>query len=449
MKTVKLYFLLVFGCSTFTMSLSAQTALNIAKMDSLLDVYEQKNKLMLSLAIHQGGNQVYNKQIGYAEVETGTKANPTTKYRVGSITKMFTSVMIQQLIEEKKLKLNTPLSKFFPKITNSKKITIEQLLQHRTGLHNFTDDAEFLLHSSTPKTSSQMLEIIYSLPHDFEPGEKYAYCNTNYVLLGYIIEKLTKRSYADALMERIVNKIGLKNTYYGTQTNVSKNEARSYIYSNRSWTVHPEWDMSLIHGSGAIVSTTEDLVKFIEALFSFQLTTQESLKQMCTLRDSYGYGMITVPFNSTFSLGHNGHWDAFESLVIHFPVENISVAYSVNGKNANINDFLIGVLSICFNVPYEIPRFYAFEVPEKVLNEYTGTYHCSSLQLDFYISKEGNIIIGQAVGQSSFPLEAVSETHFTYAPASLEIEFKKNIVNEVDQFILRQSGMEFVFAKLK
>ena len=440
--TTSLLFLL------FSKSFS-QASFNTAKMDSLLDAYDQKNKLMLSLSISQDGNLVYSRAIGYAEVETNTKANLTTKYRIGSITKMFTSVMIQQLIEEKKLKLSTTLSKFFPKIRNAKKITIEQLLQHRTGLHNYTDDLGFFTDNVNPKTEKEMLELFYSQPNDFEPGEKYKYANTNYVLLGYIIEKLTKKSYPEALQERILNKIGLKNTYYGGKTDVSKNEARSYVYLNKTWTLGPEWDMSLIHGAGAIVSTTEDLVKFIEALFSYQLISDKSVKQMCTLKDNYGFGMVSIPFYSKFALGHNGHWDVFESMVGYFPLENMSIAFSANGKNANTNDFIIAVLSIYFNLPYEIPKFNTHEVPESILDEYVGAYHSDLLQMDFIIAKDGLSLTCQTQDQLAFILEAVDDFNFKYEAAGLVIEFKRNDQNIVDQLILKQAGMEFVFSKHK
>ncbi len=436
-------------CVLVWIPLGVHAGLNTAKLDSLLDIYEKKNKLMLSLSIHEKGSLVYSRAIGYADVDAQVKSNTGTKYRVGSITKMFTSVMIQQLIEEKKLKLTTPLSKFFPKVKNAKKITIQQMLQHRSGLHNYTDDYAFLLINTTAATEDQMLDLIYQLPSDFEPGEKHSYSNTNYVLLGYIIEKLTRKSYNDALKERIVDKIGLPNTYYGGITNVSNNEARSYLYTNRNWTLHPEWDMSTIHGAGAIVSTTEDLLKFVDALFAFQLLSEESVKQMCSLKDNYGYGITSIPFYDDFLIGHNGHWDAFESVAGYIPALDMTLAFSANGKNANTNDFLVAVLSICFEMPYEIPKFDKYEIPENILDDYAGTYHSDLLKMDFTIFRDGIDLSGQAVGQAAFALEAVDDFNFKYEGAGLVIEFKRNDQKSVDQFILKQAGMEYPFLKLK
>ncbi len=437
--------------SLFLGFLHAQTSFNKAKMDSLLDVYEQKNKLMLTMAISSNEKVIYKRAIGYSWIEDDKKVPSTssTKYRIGSITKTFTAVMILQLIEEKKLKLSTTLSKFFPKFPNAKKISIEHLLKHRSGIHNFTDDPEYIQYMYQPKTQKELLDILMKLPSDFEPDVKHVYSNSNYVLLGLIVEKITKKPYSVALKERITDRLGLENTYCGAASDNSKNESRSYRYTGKQWEFASETDMSIPLGAGMIVSTVEDLIHFIEGIFNYHLLSKETVEQMIIQQEGYGMGVFTVPFYDRTGIGHNGRLDGFESVLTYFPVDKSTIALSANGVNADLNEFLVGVLSIYFNRPYTIPSFYTYDVSENILYEYAGTYHCSMLQLDFYITKEGNVIAGQAASQSAFPLDAKSETVFTYSPASLEIEFKRNISDQVDQFILKQNGMEFIFTKLK
>lgn len=451
MKAPKLSTLILFLIGSLCLSINAQNSLNIAKLDSLLNIYEQKNKLMLTLAISKNGKVEYSRAIGYSwyEGDQQIKSNTTTKFRIGSISKMFTSIMIQQLVEEKKLKMSTPLSKFFPKIANAKIITIDQMLRHRSGLHNFTDDPEYITYMTMPKSQTDMLDIFYKLKSDFDPGSKMEYSNTNYVLLGFIIEKLTKKTYANALKERIVDKIGLKNTCYANKADIQKNEARSYRFTGTKWMVDVETDMSIPHGAGCIESTPEDLIQFIEAVFSYKLISKESLDEMVRLVDNFGQGIFMMPFYDKMLLGHTGHIDMFESNLVFYGPEKLTVAFSANGINAITNDFLIGVLSICFNMNYDIPKFYSFDVPEEILKEYTGTYHSSMMKMDFYIVNEGAVITGQAPDQPSFPLEPKSQTIFNYDPAGVVIEFKRNISNQVDQLILKQSGMEFIFLKQK
>jgi len=416
-----------------------------------MDVYEQKNKLMATLAIGHNEQIVYKRAIGYKwyEGDQKIKSDPLTKYRIGSITKTFTAVMILQLIEEKKLKLATLLSKYFPKFPNAKKITIEHLLKHRSGIHNFTDDQEYLSYMYKQKTQAELMEVFMKLSSDFEPGEKHVYSNTNYVLLGMIVEKITKGSYSDALSKRITGKLGLQNTYCGATSDLNKNESRSYFFDANNWVFQNETDMSIPLAAGMIVSTAEDLVKFFEGIFAYQLLKEETVDQMIIQQDGYGMGINSIPFYETFAYGHNGSLDGFQSLASYFPNEKVSVAFSANGINVDLNEFLIGVLSIYFNKPYVIPVFYTFHVPENILKEYAGIYHSEMLKLDFYISMNGNVIMGEAAGQSSFPLEAKSETKFDYVPAALEIEFIRNISNTVESFVLKQSGMEFSFTKLK
>jgi D-alanyl-D-alanine carboxypeptidase len=451
MNAIRKFMVLICWVGVLNTSAYTQGAFNKAKMDSLLDIYDQKHQLMLTMALAQDNQVIYKRAIGYSWVRENLQV-PTdvnTKFRIGSITKTFTAVMILQLMEEKKLKLNTPLSKYFPKFPNAQTITIEHLLQHRSGIHNFTNDSAFVTYMYKPQTREGLMNILMELPSDFEPGTQHSYSNSNYVLLGMIVEKVRKKEYAEVLKEKISDPLGLENTYCGTQAEQSKNEARSYIYNGKVWVEEGETDMSIPLGAGMVVSTPTDLIHFMEGIFSYQLLRKETVDQMIIQRDGYGMGVFTIPFYEHTGIGHNGRLDGFQSVVSYFPADKFSVAVSANGLNADLNDFLIGVLSVYFNKPYALPKFYTFDVSESILTEYAGTYHCAMLQLDFYVSKEGNLITGQAAGQSSFLLDAISEKEFVYKPAGLEMVFNRNMSNQVDQFVLKQSGMEFIFVKLK
>ena len=206
--------------SLSTLASPAQS-LNTAKLDSLLNTLAAHNKLMGSLAVSHAGQVVYSHAFGQAQLAPAVPATPATRYRVGSISKVFTGVLIFQLIEEKKLALDTKLATFFPQLPNAATITIDQLLSHRSGLHSFTSDAAYEQYMTQPKTQAELLTLMAAKP-DFEPGAKYEYSNSNYVLLGYIVEKLTKQPYAQALQQRIVAKAGLRDTYYGGNDNGRK-----------------------------------------------------------------------------------------------------------------------------------------------------------------------------------------------------------------------------------
>ena len=148
--------------------------MNKPKLDSLFNVLSEKNKAMGSVALSKNGKIIYSKAIGYSLISDKEKvfATTDTKYRIGSITKMFTAVMIFQLVEEGKIKLETTLNNYFPKIPNADKITIGNLLNHRSGLYNFTNDSLFGTRFEKPITQDEMLDIISKFKVDFQPNEK-------------------------------------------------------------------------------------------------------------------------------------------------------------------------------------------------------------------------------------------------------------------------------------
>jgi D-alanyl-D-alanine carboxypeptidase len=420
--------------------------INKPKLDSLLNILAEKNKAMGSLAISKNGTVVYSKAIGYSFISGNEKKPATvlTKYRIGSISKMFTATMIFQLMEENKISLNTTLDTYFPTIPNAGKITIGNLLNHRSGIHNFTSDPDYTTWMTQPKSQDEMIAVIAKNQPDFQSNEKTSYSNSNFVLLGYIIEKLTKQSYAKNLKDRITSKIGLANTSYGGKTDVNNNESYSYQFAN-GWAQLPETDMSIPGGAGAIVSTPTDLTQFIEALFSLKLVSNKSLVQMKTITDGLGMGMMRIPFYSRMAYGHNGAIDGFVSNVAWFPEDRIAVSYCTNGMVYPFNDILIGVLSICFNRDYTIPTFKTIALKTEDLDQYLGVYASTQLPLKITVTKNGTVLTAQATGQSAFPLEASAKDMFKFDQAGVKMEFRP----EKNEMTLKQNGGEYLFSKEK
>jgi D-alanyl-D-alanine carboxypeptidase len=354
MKSLKLLILL----AVLSFSIAYSQNINKSKLDSLFNILAEKNKAMGSFAISKGEKVLYSRAIGYRSIsdKENITSNNDTKYRIGSISKMFTATMIFQLIEEGKITLATTLDKYFPVIPNSKLITISDLLYHRSGIHNITDDRDYTSWMTLTKTQNEMVAIIADHNPDFKPGKKAMYSNSNYILLGYIIEKISGQNYSQNLEKRITFRLGLRNTYYGNKADIRKNECFSYQY-NGAWKQMPETDMSIPGGAGALVSTPTDLTKFIEALFGLKMVSKNSLEQMKTIKDRIGMGMFPIPFYDQKGFGHKGGIDGFASNVIYFPDDSLALAYCTNGVVFPMNDILIGVLSIYYNRDYKIPTF--------------------------------------------------------------------------------------------
>ncbi len=412
------------------------------KLDNFFDTLQANNKFMGSVAISKNGQIIYAKQIGYCDIDNKLKPDDNSKYRIGSISKTFTTVLVFKAIDEGKLKLTDTIDAYFPTIKNANKITISDLLYHRSGIHDFTADKDYLKWNTEKKSEKEMVEIISKGGSDFEPGTKAEYSNSNFVLLSYMLQDIYKKNYAELLNEQIIRPIGLKNTYYGKKINIKDDECDSYSFKG-NWIKEQETDMSIPMGAGAIVSTPIDLTKFADALFSGKLVSPRDLEEMETLKDNYGMGLFKVPFYDRFGYGHNGGIDGFTSVMYHLADDNVSMAMTSNGTNFVNNQISIALLSAVYDKPYEIPTFKIFEVTSADLDKYVGVYSSKQIPLKITITKQDKTLIGQATGQPSFALEATAKDEFKFDQAGLVLEFSPTDKT----MILKQGGAIINFSK--
>ena len=415
------------------------------KMDAYFSLLEEKDKAMGSVSIFRNDEEIYSKSIGYADVEKKIKANHDTKYRIGSISKSFTAVIIMQLIEEGKLSLQTPLSEFYTSFENAEGITIAHLLRHQSGIYNITNSDDYKKWMEKPINRGDLVEKIIEKGHVFDPGEKTEYSNSNYILLSLIAETIEIDSYENILNQRIVKPLQLKNTYFGGKINTDNNESQSYARI-KTWAKSTETDMSIPMGAGSIVSTPNDLNVFYYNLFMGNLVSKESLEEMMRLEDNFGIGLFQSPFYERKAYGHTGGIDAFQSSADYFPADAIFVSYTSNGINIPLNDIMIGILSILFGKDYELPTFQTgMKVEIKQLNKYVGVYSSADMPMDLTISLKDGQLFGQATGQSEFPLEPYEKHKFKFENAGLKIDFDP----DKKMLYLHQGGGIFMFYKNK
>lgn len=283
----KLLFPLTILISTTTYAQSFDKA----KLDQYFDRLAEKNKAMGTLVIAQNGAILYTRSIGYGHITESLKKPLTSysRYRIASITKMYTAVMILQLVEEGKLQLTDTLSEFFPQIPNAGKITVGQILTHRSGIHDALQDPNLRTTPKTaPITKEEIVALIAKGKPDFEPGTRHVYSNSGYAILGLIIEKVSGQSYADALKARITSRLGLNDTYVATgNIDADKHESLTYRYAGE-WKSVPETHPSNLFGGGSIVSTPADMARFIQSLFDGKLISRESLTLLRTIKEGEG-----------------------------------------------------------------------------------------------------------------------------------------------------------------
>ena len=435
----KLLFLSVISLST-----TAFSQANVKqKLAAYIDSLYAHHKIMGSFAFAENDRPTFIKVVGFADVEKNQKANVNTQYRIGSISKTFTAVLIMKAFEEKKISLDQKLSEFYPEIPNAEKISIENLLQHRTGIHNLTSEAEFWQYNTKPQTESSLISIIKKYKSDFESGSKHEYSNSNYILLGFILEKIYKKPYAVLLKDKITKPLKLTLTEVGGKIDPSKDQAKAYQYINGTYVASSETDMSIPIGAGNIISTPRDLLTFILGLENGKLVKKSSLEKMKTFMDDYGYGLVKVPFDNYSGFGHTGGIDNFSSALFYFPDLKIATAFSTNQSEMDTNDISIKMIETAMGKDFEMPSFKTYEISENDLQKFTGTYSSKDVPLKITIFIEDKKLMAQATGQSAFPLEAISETSFKFDMAGIVIDFypaKK-------QFVIIQGGTKNTFTK--
>lgn len=347
------YYSFVLSFLLLPLLLSAQS-INKEKLDSLFLILENNNQTMASIHVTKNGASIYSNSTGYSSVEDKIEANQNTRYRIGSITKVYTATIIFQMVDEGKITLETSLKEFYPEIPNAKKISIGRLLNHSSGIYNITTSKDF--DPQAAKTQMEIVSKIAGFTPNFEPDTKSEYSNSNYILLGYIAEKIDQKPYAEILIDRISEKLDLSSTYYGGPIDPERNEAYSYIYK-QTWERSRETNLNLPHGAGAIVSTPEELTIFINSLFTKQLISKESLAQMITQNNNTGFGIAGYNLDGLQIYGHDGGIDGFSSLLIYIPQFQLSIAFTSNGNRYPMMEIVRSALMASNNLPFDLPSF--------------------------------------------------------------------------------------------
>lgn len=419
-------------------------SVNTKKLDSLFNSLDTNNKAMGSIAIAKNGIIVYKHVFGYADLSQKLLANPETEYQIGSITKMYTATMIFQLIDEGRLSLETPLSKFFAAIPNSKEITIKLLLNHRSGLYDFVNDTKDVSFLTKPHSKQELINIIKNQKPHFTPDSTMEYSNSGYLFLSYIIEKITGKKYSDALQERICEKLHLKHTFCSDPGN--KNIAKSYSVESNGWQEVNDFYFPNVQGVGDIVSTPTEMIKFNEALLNGDLISKASLDSMKTVsKGQFCTGIMKIPFDEKTGYGHGGDTYGTHSILATFIADSLSIAFCDNAEAYSHNEIVIRVLSICFNNEYKIPDFKSFKNKTEDLDKYLGVYSSKEIPLKITITKDGTNLIAQATGQEAGQLKSTAKDKFELYQAGATFEFNTS----EHQMTLLQGGNTILFTKDK
>jgi CubicO group peptidase (beta-lactamase class C family) len=351
------------------------------QLDELIEQYHEYGKFNGSVLVAEKGKVIYKKGFGMANMEWDIPNAPNTKHRLGSITKQFTAMLILQLVEEGKLDLESPITTYLPDYpkANGDRITTHHLLTHTAGIPNYTNFPEFFRSESrNPYTPDDFVEKFSGMDLEFTPGEQFNYSNSGYFLLGVIIEKLTGKTYEQALHDNIFTPLKMNDTGYDHHETILKNRATGYDKNGSTFINSSYLDMSLPYAAGSMYSTVEDLYIWDQALYTNQLLSQEYMDlyfkpQIPAGNNHYAYGWfvgnetIGNTSDDVYMIAHGGGINGFNTNIARFPSDKSLVVLFNNTRSAPLNEMTRMIVGIINEKPYDLPKkSVAFELLEVI-----------------------------------------------------------------------------------
>ncbi len=340
------------------------------KIDKLMKTYKEYGLFNGSVLVAEKGKVIFKKGYGMANMEWDIPNKPNTKHRLGSVSKQFTSMLILQLAEQNKLKLDVSISKYlpdYPKKTGNK-ITIHHLLTHTSGIPNYTAFPGFFKNKSRdPYTPDKFVTVFADSALDFKPGERFAYSNSGYFLLGVIIEKVSGKSYEQVLQENILSPLKMNNTGYDHHTTILKNRATGYERAGDTYINSPYLDMSIPYAAGSLYSTVEDLFLWDQALYKNKLLSKKYMDLLFKphvaafgAHYAYGWGVRKTAVegvkDSILLTRHGGGINGFNTLIKRIVTHKNLIVLLNNTGGAQLNKISQAISSILYNIPYEMPQ---------------------------------------------------------------------------------------------
>ncbi|MFV0289853.1 MAG: serine hydrolase [Mangrovibacterium sp.] len=355
-----------------------------------------------AVLVAKNGKIILEKGYGIANLELNASVKPEMVFRIGSITKQFTAVAILQLIEKGELSLNDSIQRVIPNFnTRGKIITIENLLTHTSGIIGYERfDSKIPNAMRVEFKPEVIIDSLNGFSLEFEPNTKFNYSNSNYFLLGYMIEKITGKSYQQYLRENIIEPAGLSTTYYDSQTKIIPNRASGYSYWDGAYHNSEFISMSLAYSAGAMISSVGDLFKWHQALYANKLLKKETLDRALTpyrLADgskiAYGYGFFIIQEEEFKSIGHGGAIDGFKAGETYFPEEDIFIAVLCNTEREQSEQMINIIEDAVLNNNITKTKGKVV-LSESTLDSYVGTYTNEEYGESLYVYKENGRLYG-------------------------------------------------------
>jgi len=417
-----------------------------ARLDQVAASYTNNNAFMGTVLVVEGDRVLLNKGYGMADLEWGNANAPDVKFRLGSVTKQFTAALVLQLQDEGKLKIEDPVSKYLPDAPAAwSKITVAELLGHTSGIPSFTGLKEFPVWSMSAHTTDEELALFRDKPLNFEPGSKFEYSNSNFEVLGAIVEKVSGKKYGDLLRERIFDPLDMKDSGLDNDELILPRRAQGYMPGKGGLVLARSESMTVPWAAGSIYSTTGDLLKWEHALFGEKVMSAESFKQMTTPgKGNYGLGVFVENKDGLEVVSHDGGIEGFNTHLAYAPERRIAVIVlsNVNGgapgmMGGQLLDVVLGKPVVLASERKAVP------IEQSALAKFVGVYDLMpAFSLTIAVSGDG--LTAQGTGQPAISIlyEGAADGHpkFFSPQVDAEIEFVPDASGAINSLILHQAG---------
>jgi CubicO group peptidase (beta-lactamase class C family) len=450
-----LFVLLQFGPSK---AQQADTSDLFGKIDEYVNSAARSGKFNGVVLVAQKGEIILEKGYGWRNFLKRRLNDSNTISQVGSLTKPFTAMVILKLQEEGKLSVNDRLSKYFPEQRDADKITIQNMLDHTSGMNNYMDiiGPEDSAIFSRPVSKQKILDIFEKKRLAFKPGSKFEYCNSDYFLLGMVIEKLTGKSYEQAVRQLIFEP--LKMSRSGFDFINLKDAAKAAFYvtiDSDKYIQAPGIDSTITYAAGGIYSTAGDLYKWAKAIAKGKILSEDSWKQAFTPHlKHYGDGwFIDTLFGNRYVM-HSGGFPGFMSNFMYYPDKDVTIILLNNFGNygESLSAINSDISAIVFNKPYTLWQTHiAIKVDNTILQQYAGTYTLDGKVKIFITLKDGQLYAesNSANGIPKLPVYPKSQNQFFLKDFNVVFTFITDADGNVSKFISHESGKDIEFTKIK
>lgn len=419
------------------------------EFDKLLSEQYKSNKTGATALISRNGQIIYKKAFGLANLEYNIPMQVDNVFRIGSITKQMTAVAILQLMEQGKVSLQDDITKFFPDYpTHGYKITVEQLLTHTSGIKSYTEMEDFDKKMSIEMKPLELIQYFKNQPMDFAPGTKWSYNNSAYFILGYIIEKISGKTYPQYIEEQFFKPLGMSNSLYGSDTKIILNRAGGYDEDSTGIINAPYLSMSLPYAAGSVQSTVEDLFKWHQAVHSYKLIKKETLEKAFTkfkLQDgketNYGYGWFLETLQENPTIEHTGGINGFLTQSIYLPKQDVFVAVFSNCTCNPPATIGAKLAALAIGKPY---GYTEIKLPTGTLKEYIGVFENEQGDQRL-VTISDNQLYFQRKGDSKLKIKAFAKDQFFFDNVLNTINYSRNAGGEIEKLIFknRQGSQEW------